>query len=226
MSQAFADSLAGSIRPDTETPSSAVSFPTGMSAEGQHTTHFSVVDGQGNAVALTTTINSGFGSASTVGGDGFLLNDEMDDFTSQPGTPNSEGLVMGDAERDRSGQADALVDDPDDRAGARRETDARDGRERRRPHHHDGFPDVSNVVDYGMPLDAAVNAPRIHHQHLPDTLLYERNGLLPNTISAVEAMGQPVKGTGHLAIGASIERTPTGVEGMYDPRVEGKAAGN
>jgi gamma-glutamyltranspeptidase/glutathione hydrolase len=226
LSQAFADSLAGSIRPDTETPSSAVSFPTGMSAEGQHTTHFSVVDGEGNAVALTTTINSGFGSASTVGGDGFLLNDEMDDFTSQPGTPNSEGLVMGDANAIAPGKRMLSSMTPTIVQG------------------HDGkpmlvtgasggghiittvFQIVSNVVDYGMPLDAAVNAPRIHHQHLPDTLLYERNGLLANTISAVEAMGQPVKGTGHLAIGASIERTPTGVEGMYDPRVEGKAAGN
>ncbi len=225
LSQAFADSLAAGIRPDSATPSSAVSFPTGLAAEGQHTTHFSVVDGHGNAVALTTTINSGFGSASTVPGAGFLLNDEMDDFTAQPGTPNSEGLVMGDANAIAPGKRMLSSMTPTIVQG------------------HDGTPFLvtgasggghiittvfqimSNVVDYGLPIDAAVSAPRIHHQHLPDTLLYERGGLPDSVIAALRAMGHALEPAGNLAIGASIERTPGGVQGMADPRVHGRAQG-
>ncbi len=225
LSQGFADSLATSIRPDSATPSSAVSFPTGLAAEGQHTTHFSVVDGQGNAVALTTTINNGFGSASTVGGTGFLLNDEMDDFTAQPGVPNSAGLVQGEAnaiapgKRMLSSMTPTIVQGRDGlpflvtgASGSGRIITA-------------VFQVISNVVDYDMPINAAVSAPRVHHQHLPDTLLYERNGLRDDVLTALEAMHQAVKPSGHLAVGASIERTTTGVEGMADPRIQGKAEG-
>ena len=108
--------------------------------EGNHTTHFSVVDAAGNAVALTTTINELFGSAVTVAGAGFLLNDEMDDFTAKPGEPNLFGLVQGEAERDRAGQADAVRDDADDRARRRRPAVARHRRARRAANHHRGVP--------------------------------------------------------------------------------------
>ena len=225
LSQDFADSLAASIRADSATPSSAVSFPTGLAAEGQHTTHFSVVDGQGNAVALTTTINNGFGSASTVAGGGFLLNDEMDDFTAQPGVPNSAGLVQGEANaiapgrRMLSSMTPTIVQGRDGlpfvvtgASGSGRIITA-------------VFQVISNVVDYDMPINAAVSAPRIHHQHLPDTLLYERNGLREDVITALEAMHQAVSPSGHLAVGASIERTSSGVDGMADPRIHGKAEG-
>jgi gamma-glutamyltranspeptidase/glutathione hydrolase len=226
LSQPFADSLAASIRPDSATPSAAVAFPTGAPAEGRHTTHFSVVDGQGNAVGLTTTINSGFGSASTVAADGFLLNDEMDDFTLQPGTPNSEGLVMGDAnaiapgKRMLSSMTPTIVLGHDGTpmlvtgasGGAMIITDV--------------FQVISNVIDYDMAVSAAVSAPRIHHQHLPDTLLYERNGLRDDAIAALQGMHQPLKPVRFgLGIGASIMRTPTGVAGMADPRVHGSAEG-
>ncbi len=225
MSQSFADSLAGSIQADSATPSAAVSFQTGMAPEGQHTTHFSVVDGKGNAVALTTTINSGFGSASTVGGAGFLLNNEMDDFTAQPGTPNTEGLVMGEAnaiapgKRMLSSMTPTIVDGHDGMpmlvtgasGGGRIITTV--------------FQIMSNVVDYGMPINAAVNAPRVHHQHLPDTLLYERNGLRDSVIAALKAMHQGVEASGWLAIGASILRDSTSVNGMFDPRLRGSAEG-
>jgi gamma-glutamyltranspeptidase / glutathione hydrolase len=225
LSQAFADSLAATIRPDSATPSSAVSFPTGASPEGQHTTHFSVVDGQGNAVALTTTINAGFGSASTVAGGGFLLNDEMDDFTAQPGTPNVDGLVMGEANAIAPGKRMLSSMTPTIVQG------------------HDGTPMLvtgasgsgrivtgvfqvmSNVIDYDMPINAAVSAPRIHHQHLPDTLFYERGGLRADAIAALQSMHQPLEAVGILDIGASIERTPTAVVGMADPRVHGRAEG-
>jgi gamma-glutamyltranspeptidase/glutathione hydrolase len=227
LSQSFADSLAATIGATSATPSAAVTFPTGAAPEGHHTTHFSVVDGQGNAVALTTTINSGFGSASTVGGGGFLLNNEMDDFTAQPGTPNSEGLVMGSAnaiapgKRMLSSMTPTIVLGHDSTpmlvtgasGGAMIITAV--------------FQVMSNVVDYGMPINAAVSAPRVHHQHLPDSLMYERNGLQSDAIAALQAMQQPIEALppGNLGIGASIMRSPTGVAGMADPRVHGRAEG-
>ena len=226
LSQEFADSLAATIRPDSATPSGAVSFPTGAAPEGKHTTHFSIVDGHGDAVALTTTINSGFGSASTVPGAGFLLNNEMDDFTLQPGTPNSEKLVMGDANAIAPGKRMLSSMTPTIVLG------------------HDGnpmlvtgasgggyiitavFQVLSNVVDFGMPINAAVSAPRVHHQHLPDTLIFERNGLTDSTVGALRAMGQAVAPwPGGLAIGATIMRTSAGLAGMADPRVHGSAEG-
>jgi gamma-glutamyltranspeptidase/glutathione hydrolase len=227
LAQSFADSLASSIRADSATPSAAVSFPTGASVEGKHTTHFSVVDGQGNAVALTTTINDGFGSGSTVGGAGFLLNDEMDDFTAQPGVPNGAGLVQGDAnaiapgKRMLSSMTPTIVLDHDGKpmivtgaSGSGRIITL-------------VFQVISNVIDYDMGINAAVSAPRVHHQHLPDTLFYERDGLGDSTIAALRAMHQAVEpaGRGALGIGASILRTPTGVTGMFDPRLHGAAEG-
>ena len=86
--------------------------------EGNHTTHYSVVDAEGNAVAVTTTINDWFGSRVTADGLGFLLNDEMDDFSAKPGVPNSDGLIQGTANAIGPGKAPAVVDDADDR-GAR-----------------------------------------------------------------------------------------------------------
>ncbi len=226
LSPEFADSLAASIRPASATPSAAISFPTGAPPEGKHTTHFSVVDGQGNAVALTTTINSGFGSASTVAGAGFLLNNEMDDFTAKPGTANSEGLVMGDANAIAPGKRMLSSMTPTIVLG------------------HDGkpmlvtgasggghiitavFQVLSNVTDFGMPINAAVSAPRVHHQHLPDTLIFERNGLGDSVVGALRAMGQAVGPSfGAIGIGASIMRTSTGIAGMADPRVHGSAEG-
>jgi gamma-glutamyltranspeptidase / glutathione hydrolase len=227
LSQTFADSLDANINPDSATPSAAVSFPAGASAEGKHTTHFSVVDGQGNAVALTTTINNGFGSASTVGGAGFLLNDEMDDFTAKPGVPNDAGLVQGEAnaiapgKRMLSSMTPTIVLDHDGKpmivtgaSGSGRIITL-------------VFQVISNVVDYDMGIGAAVSAPRVHHQHLPDILLYERDGLGDSTVAALRAMHYTVDSAwrGSLGIGASILRTPTGVSGMYDPRLHGAAEG-
>ncbi len=228
LSQPFADSLAATIRPDSATPSADVSFPTGASAEGKHTTHFSVLDGQGNAVALTTTINNGNGSASTVGGAGFLLNDEMDDFTAQPGVPNSAGLVQGEAnaiapgKRMLSSMTPTIVLDHDGKpmivtgaSGSGRIITL-------------VFQVMSNVIDFGMGINEAVSAPRVHNQHLPDTLLYEQDGLSDSTVAALRAMHYTVQPAprGSLGIGASILRTSTGVSGAFDPRLHGAAEGN
>ncbi len=104
--------------------------------EGAETTHYSIVDSSGNAVSITTTLNDNFGGGVVVGGAGFLLNDEMDDFAAKPGAPNDYGLVQGRAQRDRARQAHALGHDPGNRAQPR--GPARAGRRRARwtAHHH------------------------------------------------------------------------------------------
>jgi gamma-glutamyltranspeptidase / glutathione hydrolase len=85
---------------------------------------------------------------------------------------------------------------------------------------------ISNVADFGMPINAAVSAPRVHHQHLPDTLIFERNGLRDSVAGVLRAMGQAVTPSlGPIGIGASIMRTSAGIAGMADPRVHGSAEG-
>lgn len=212
--------------PTVATPS--VEIRTGMGAdggEGQHTTHFSVVDEQGNAVALTTTINSSFGSAVTVAGAGFLLNNEMDDFTAGPGEPNIYGLVQGEAnaiapgKRMLSSMTPAIVT-ADGRTVL--VTGASGG-----PRIISGvFQVISNVIDHGMKISEAVSAPRIHHQHLPDRLYYERGGLTERQVAVLEEMGhEVVPRKGRIAVAASLQRIGVFWTGVYDPRLAGKARG-
>lgn len=158
-------------------------------SEGGQTTHLSVVDAAGNAVSLTTTINFLYGSGVVVSGAGFFLNNSMDDFSVQPGAPNQYGLVEGEAnalepgKRMLSTQTPAIVLAPDGRlslvagapGGATIITQMAQI--------------LTNVIDYGMELRAAVDAPRFHHQLFPDEIRYERNGLDAMTISALTAMG-------------------------------------
>src|SRR5437867_4547786 len=145
-----------------------------MRSEGTETTHFSIVDTEGNALSCTTTLNNDFGSAVTVTGAGFLLNDEMDDFTSAPGKPNLFGLIQGEAnaiapgKRMLSAMTPSLVLDPAGRlalvlgspGGSRIPTAV--------------YQVISDVIDQDMPLPDAVAAPRLHHQALPDELYLER----------------------------------------------------
>jgi gamma-glutamyltranspeptidase/glutathione hydrolase len=222
-SQAYADERRADIAPDAATPSADVG--PGIH-ESDHTTHYSIVDAEGNAVAVTTTLNSGFGSAVTVSGAGFLLNDEMDDFTSAPGRPNMYGLVQGEAnaiqpgKRMLSAMTPTIVDDPQGRVflilGS------------------PGGPTIittvaqviSNVIDFRMPLDSAVGAPRVHHQHLPDTLRYERAGLSRATVKALHRMGYAVSERGgYSGEVAAILRAANGWVGVEDPRTSGKAEG-
>ncbi len=164
--------------------------PLGMH-EGPHTTHYSVVDADGNAVAVTTTINAWFGSQVTADGLGFLLNDEMDDFSSKPGVPNSDGLIQGAAnaigpgKRPLSSMTPTIV--------------VRNGK----PFLVLGSPGSSKiittvanvlmgVVDYGMNIQEAVNAPRFHNQWLPDVLTVEK-WFSPDTVVALQKMGYNVQ---------------------------------
>src|SRR5882724_3656329 len=169
----------------------ATAHPPGVPRESNHTTHYSVVDADGNAVAVTTTINDWFGSRVTADGLGFLLNDEMDDFSAKPGSPNSDGLIQGAAnaigpgKRPLSSMTPTIV--------------VRDGK----PVIVLGSPGSSKiittvanvlmgVVDYGMNIQEAVNAPRFHNQWMPDVVNVEK-WFSPDTVSALRQMGYSVE---------------------------------
>lgn len=165
--------------------------PVTVPRESNHTTHYSVVDAEGNAVAVTTTINDWFGSRVTADGLGFLLNDEMDDFSAKPGVPNSDGLIQGAAnaigpnKRPLSSMTPTIV--------------VHDGKTVMvlgSPGSSKIITTVANVltgvVDYGMNLQEAVNAPRFHNQWLPDVVNVER-WFSPDTLVALQHMGYKVQ---------------------------------
>ena len=193
--------------------------------EGPHTTHFSVVDGDGNAVASTYTLNDSYGSHVTSTA-GFLLNDEMDDFTTQPGVPNALfGLIQSDANAIAPGHRPLSSMTPT--------ILLRDGK----LSFVTGSPggptiisatllSVINWMRLGMDAQAAINAPRFHHQWLPDQILMEEN-FPESTQKALEARGFAVKRRGHIGLVNAIgidaktgERT-----GAADPRDNGAAVG-
>jgi len=220
------------ISMDHATPSLEVGPGLGEPDTGQ-TTHFSVVDEAGNAVSVTTTINSFFGCKVTVAGAGFLLNNEMDDFSARPGFPNQFGLVQGEAnaiapgKRMLSAMTPTIVVDPEGRlllvlgtpGGATIITNV--------------FQQISNVVDFGMGVRQALNAPRLHHQHLPDRIEYEPGSLDPDVVAAVEAMGQtleerfrPEDVYPYIGDVQAIMRLPDGrLAGASDHRRGGAAVG-
>jgi gamma-glutamyltranspeptidase / glutathione hydrolase len=158
------------------------------SSEKAETTHYSVVDGEGNAVAVTYTINGSFGANVIAPGTGFFLNDEMDDFTVKPGTPNLYGLVQGEAnaiapgKRPLSSMAPSLLE-KDGRVflvlgspgGSRIITTV--------------LETIMNIIDYGMGPQEAVDAPRLHHQGQPDAVYVEHPGLPPETMKPLSEMG-------------------------------------
>ncbi|MEX2284046.1 MAG: gamma-glutamyltransferase [Gemmatimonadota bacterium] len=227
LSEAYAARQRATISPDRATPSSAIRPGLGEIAESDQTTHFSVVDARGNAVGLTTTINELFGSAVTVTGAGFLLNDEMDDFTSKPGVPNLFGLVQGEAnaiapeKRMLSAMTPLIVMDQSGRPLLI--TGARGG-----PRIISAvFQIISNVVDYDLPLDRALGAPRIHHQHLPDELYFEKEGLTPETRAALEKLGHKVvERSAYIGAAPTLLRRGNVWLGAADPRSGGAAVGH
>jgi gamma-glutamyltranspeptidase/glutathione hydrolase len=194
--------------------------------EHNNTTHYSVVDSQGNAVAVTTTLNDSFGAAVTAGKLGFLLNDEMDDFTSKPGVPNGYGLIQGEAnaiapgKRPLSAMAPTIV--------------LKDGKlflVLGSPGGPRIITTVANilmgVVDYGLDIQQAVNAPRFHHQWQPDEIDIEKTGISPDTIKLLQARGHKVKDQGYWSDGECIAVDPKTGEllGAPDGRNGGKAVG-
>jgi len=194
------------------------------------TTHFSIIDQDGNVVANTYTLNDLFGSGVTAKGTGVLLNDEMDDFTSKPGTPNLWGVIQGErnaiqpGKRPLSSMTPTIVLRRDGsvwfavgaRGGARIINAV--------------LQVVVNVIDHGMNIQQAIDAPRIHHQWFPDTVLYEPFGLSADTISVLEHRGHKIEPAAKpqnvaSAEGVMIEEGTHMRLGASDPRNDGMPVG-
>ena len=222
-SKSYARSVARSISRDHADATTRVASRIG---EGNETTHWSVVDQSGNAVATTSTLNDLYGSGVYVSGAGFFLNDEMDDFTTQPGTPNMFGLIQGEAnsiapgKRMLSAMSPTIVLDP--KGGLLLVTGARGG-----PRIISATSQIIlNVIDHRMSLADAMSAPRLHHQALPDSIRLEAGGFDPSVIARLRAMGHYVyELNSGIAAAASVMRVKGGYEGMDDPRSHGGAAG-
>jgi len=206
------------------TPASELSPKGPASGNGPHTTHFSVVDSSGSSVALTTTINWWFGNGITVAGGGFLMNNEMDDFASQPGTANAYGLVQGEpnkivpGKRMLSSMSPTIVVDSSGRvvlvlgaAGGPTIITA-------------VFEILSSVIDHGFDVGVAVNAPRFHQQDLPEDVMYEANGMPEPLKKDLAAMGYTFKERGHIADAPAIGLTDKGWMGAPEPRRPGAYA--
>ncbi len=226
-SRKYAEHLAATINLNRASSSKEIGHgePTGY--ESQETTHFTIVDKDGNVVSNTYTLNDSFGNKITVEGAGFLLNNEMDDFAPKPGTANFYGLVQGEAnavgarKRPLSSMTPTIV--------------LKDGK----LWFAVGSPGgptiintvmqvIINIVDHGMQLQQAIDAPRVHHQWLPDEIRYEPFGLVPDVIKTLQGMGHKLTdkpediGDAH---GIMIE-DQTGVRlGASDPRRNGRAVG-
>ncbi len=233
----YAEAWRTSIQPDEASPSATLQRPAGFlppapTTAGQRhespdTTHYSVVDADGNAVAVTTTLNDSFGSHVTAGSLGFLLNDEMDDFASKAGVPNMFGLIQGPANAIAPGKRPLEFHDPNHRP-RRWQAALCAGISRRCAHHHHCREYLSVRSDGGLNIQEAVDAPRFHHQYLPDKLSLEP-GFNPQTLAELKAMGYTLDvRNGHWSNGECIAVDPkTGaLEGGQDHRSHyGKAAG-
>lgn len=225
LSAPYLDRLAATIKPDRATPSKDV----GALLEGDHTTNLCVVDGAGMAVALTTTINTAFGSGVTVAGAGFLLNNEMDDFSVKPGSPNTFGLVQGAVNKIEPGKRMLSSMSPSIVENAKGEVVMLAGAGGGPRITTAVWQTISNVLDFHQRAGLAVASPRVHHQHLPDLLRIEAEAIDRPTEEALRAMGHALDwGDDRRMFGAvnAIVRTPAGWEGAADPRGGGAAMGD
>jgi gamma-glutamyltranspeptidase / glutathione hydrolase len=214
-----------SIDPVAATPSDQINPGLPADKEGTDTTHYNIADEQGNLVAVTYTLNNGYGSKVTVPGAGFLLNDEMDDFAAKPGSPNLFGLVQGEANsiaparRPLSSMVPTIV--------------LKDGK----PFLVLGTPGGStiitavlqvmlNVMDFGMNVQDAIDFPRVHHQWKPDRLDIER-GISPDTVALLKKAGYPIEEANPVVLARveAILLNDGWLQGGHDERGTGKASG-
>lgn len=228
--KAYAARRRASIKLDRASTSAEIRGGRPVENQTGQTTHFSIIDAEGNAVANTYTLNDLYGSGVTVKGTGILLNDEMDDFTARPGTPNLWGVLQGDRnaiaprKRPLSSMTPTIVLRKDGSVwfvvGAR------------------GGPRiinavlqiVVNVIDHGMNIQQAIDAPRIHHQWFPDAVRFEPYGLSADTARALESRGHKLEEATNPRNLASAEgvmvEEGTGIRlGASDPRNDGAPAG-
>ena len=210
---------------DVVTPSERVSAGEIPASESPETTHLSVVDSNGNAVAITTTLNSSFGNKVMVKGAGFFLNNEMDDFSSKPGSPNQFGLIGGEAnailphKRMLSSMTPTIVTYKDQLkmvvgtpGGSTIITSV--------------YQTLLNVIDHGMGMQEAVNAKRVHHQWYPDEVRVETGALTENVQTDLEQLGHQLRITDKIGRMDCILVLPDGrLEGGADPRGDNTALG-
>ncbi|WP_242620430.1 gamma-glutamyltransferase [Shewanella maritima] len=217
--KSYAKSLADKFTINKTTPSAEIKPGKLAPYESNQTTHYSVVDKWGNAVSNTYTLNFSYGSGLVAAGTGILLNNEMDDFSAKPGTPNGYGLIGGEAnavagnKRPLSSMSPTIV--------------MKDGK----PYIITGSPGgsriinitlqiIMNVIDHGLNIAEATAAPRVHHQWLPDYLRVERS-LNQDTIKLLESKGHEVKVGNSIGSTQSIVVTEDGKFGASDPRRAG-----
>ncbi|SDA84069.1 gamma-glutamyltransferase [Mesorhizobium qingshengii] len=205
-------------------------MPKGF-GESKETTHYSIIDNDGNAVAVTYTLNGSFGAGVVADGTGILLNNEMDDFTQKPGVPNLYGLVQG--------EANAIQPKKTPLSSMSPTVVAKDGK----PFMVIGSPGGSriititleaivNVIDHGMNIQEAIDAPRIHHQWLPDTVYIEPFGLSPDTEKLLAGMGYHLdlsdatwgQAAGILVGGKSLAEIEKGGGARYNGAIDSRAA--
>lgn len=221
-SKRYAEQLRKAIDPERARPAQQVRAGNPAAHEGDNTTHYSVIDKDGNAVSNTYTLNFSYGLGLVADGTGILLNNELDDFAAKPGAPNAYGLVGGDAnapgpgKRPLSSMSPTIV--------------FRDGRVMLITGTPGGSRIITtvlqvilNVVDHQMNVAEAVAAPRIHHQWLPDQVFAER-GISPDTLRLLEARGHRIVPTATTGSANSILVTPEGLNGAADPRQRGTLA--
>jgi gamma-glutamyltranspeptidase / glutathione hydrolase len=226
--KAYAQKLRETIDTDRASSSETVKAGKPVGHESEETTHFTVVDSEGNAVANTYTLNNSYGSAVVAKGTGLLMNDEMDDFAAKPGTPNLYGLIQGERnavaprKRPLSAMTPTFVLNKD---GSLWFTVGSPGGP---TIINTALCVITNVIDYGMDIQQAIDAPRIHHQWLPDELVYEPYGLSGDTQKALIARGHKLAKPRYLGDAEGIMIEPkTGIRlGATDPRrSDGPAVG-
>ena len=223
--QSYSDQRMKSFNPEVATPSAEVKEGAITMKESEQTTHLSVVDKEGNAVAVTTTLNGGYGSKVVVGGSGFLLNNEMDDFSAKPGVPNMYGAIGGEANKiepgkrmlssmtptivEKDGKLLMVVGTP---GGTTIITSV--------------FQIIVDVIDHKMGMQEAVDAKRFHSQWLPDVVSCEPGAFTQADSLQLVKMGHEFRSRGSIGRVDAVLVLPDGrLEGGADPRGDDKALG-
>lgn len=221
----YTDERMKSFDPEHATPSATIREGSLALYESPQTTHLSVIDPEGNAVAVTTTLNDAYGSKVIVAGSGFLLNDEMDDFSAKPGSPNMYGVIGGEANKiepnkrmlssmtptiiERNGRLVMVVGTP---GGSKIITSV--------------FQTILNVLEHNMTMQEAVTAKRFHHQWQPDTIANEYNAFSADDSLKLVKMGHAFKShRSFCRVDAILVRPDSTLEGGADPRGDDAAFG-
>ena len=206
------------------TSSKSVDHGNPYASQSEETTHYSIIDKKGNAVSVTTTINAGYGNGITVTGAGFILNNEMDDFSSKPGEPNMFGLLGNEAnaiepmKRPLSSMTPTIVLKDDapflilgSPGGSTIITTV--------------MQNILNVILHDMNIKDAVSSPRVHSQWLPDMIFHEKNGLKNSTVYKLKKMGHDIRMRSSIGEANGIMINEKGFWGGADSRGENTAIG-